>query len=56
LAAELKRKYGVQPELVAGSGGIFEVYVNGTLVFSKIEVGRFPEHREIFDKVDALVR
>jgi len=39
---------------VAGSGGIFEVYVDGTMVWSKIEIGRFPEPQEIFDKVDAL--
>jgi selT/selW/selH-like putative selenoprotein len=54
LAAELQRKYGVEPQLVAGSGGIFEVYVDGTQIWSKIDSGRFPEHQEIFDQVDAL--
>jgi selT/selW/selH-like putative selenoprotein len=39
---------------VAGSGGIFEVYVDGTKIWSKIDIGRFPEPQEIFDKVDAL--
>lgn len=40
--------------MVAGSGGIFEVYADGNLLWSKIDIGRFPEHPEIFAKVDAL--
>jgi selT/selW/selH-like putative selenoprotein len=42
--------------MVASSGGIFEVYVDGTKIFSKIEIGRFPEHPEIFAKVEALAK
>jgi selT/selW/selH-like putative selenoprotein len=42
--------------MVAGSGGIFEVYADGTKIFSKIEIGRFPEPPEIFAKVDALTK
>lgn len=34
-------------ELVPGSGGIFEVEVDGKLVFSKAKEGRFPEWAEI---------
>lgn len=33
--------------LIADSGGVFEVMVDGRLVFSKKEVGRFPEPGEI---------
>jgi selT/selW/selH-like putative selenoprotein len=33
---------------VEGSGGVFDVVVDGTLVFSKRRSGdRFPEHAEI---------
>jgi len=34
-------------ELIAGSGGIFEVVADGRLVFSKKQKGRFPEGGEI---------
>ena len=36
-------------ELVPGRGGIFEVRIDGELVFSRKEAGRFPEPREIKD-------
>lgn len=35
------------PELVQGSGGVFEVVVDGALLFSKRALGRFPEEREV---------
>ena len=35
--------------LVRGSNGIFDVAVDGELVFSKHEQGRFPEPDEILD-------
>jgi selenoprotein W-related protein len=34
-------------EILPGSGGVFEVRVDGELVFSKKESGRFPEWHEI---------
>jgi len=37
--------------LKKGGGGVFEVTVDGRLVFSKKAVGRFPEHREVLDKL-----
>lgn len=33
--------------LVKGSGGIFNVVVDGKLVFSKHETGRFPKPGEV---------
>lgn len=33
--------------LVKGSGGIFDVVVDGKQVFSKHETGRFPEPGEV---------
>jgi len=47
LAAELKQHLGVDSTLIAGSGGVFEVNVDGKMVFSKKSVGRFPEPGEI---------
>lgn len=34
-------------EIVPSSGGVFEVYQDGDLVFSKKQSGRFPEWDEI---------
>ncbi|MGH7431713.1 MAG: SelT/SelW/SelH family protein [Candidatus Methylomirabilales bacterium] len=33
--------------LVPGTGGIFEVRVNGELIFSRNQEGRFPESKEL---------
>jgi selenoprotein W-related protein len=37
--------------LVPGTGGIFEVRVNGELVFSREQEGRFPESKELKQRV-----
>jgi len=37
----------VDPELVEGSGGVFDVFADGSLVFSKHREGRFPNAAEI---------
>jgi selT/selW/selH-like putative selenoprotein len=34
-------------ELVKGQDGVFEVTLDGTLVFSKRSLGRFPEPGEV---------
>lgn len=39
--------------LVPGRGGIFDVRVDGNLVFSQKETGRFPEPRELKDALRA---
>jgi selenoprotein W-related protein len=52
LAASLKSKYGVESKLIRGERGVFDVVVDGRKVFSKHELGRFPEDQEIFDSID----
>jgi len=42
---------GVESELVCGGGGIFDVVVDGDMIFSKHESGRFPEPDEILSKI-----
>ena len=56
MAEAIKKTYGVKPEFIEGSGGIFDVTANGELVFSKDQVGRFPEHEEVLSKLDALAK
>jgi selenoprotein W-related protein len=40
-------------ELRPSTGGVFEVSVNGTLVFSKRQLGRFPNEGEAESLVEA---
>jgi selenoprotein W-related protein len=41
--------------LVPGDGGCFEVKVNGKLVFSKLQVHRFPEAGEVMTAIRQVV-
>lgn len=34
-------------ELVPSSGGCFEITVDGELIYSKLEVGKFPDEAQI---------
>lgn len=47
LAEELKESFDVEATLIEGSGGVFTVVVDGKLIYSKKETGRFPEEGEI---------
>jgi len=49
----LKKVLGsdVDVVLVAGSNGVFDVTIDGRLVFSKRESGRFPEVDEILSRI-----
>jgi len=49
LERELKKEMGrdIEVELIAGTGGVFEVVVEGNLIFSKKKMHRFPEKGEI---------
>lgn len=39
-------------ELIPSSGGAFEVIVNGEKIYSKLEVGKFPDVQEIISKLE----
>jgi selT/selW/selH-like putative selenoprotein len=52
LAAVLKDQFGAEVDLIEGEKGIFDVAVDGELVFSKHAAGRFPEEKEIVDKLE----
>lgn len=47
LADQLKEIFEVEAKLVASSGGCFEIVVDGELIFSKLNEGRFPEKDEV---------
>ena len=47
LVAEIKEEFNINPELVPGANGIFDVTLNGELIFSKNELKRFPKDKEV---------
>jgi selT/selW/selH-like putative selenoprotein len=46
VAAELKEAFQVTSTLIPGGGGIFKITVDGRVVYSKAETGRFPNPGE----------
>jgi selenoprotein W-related protein len=45
LAALLKKHCDNEVELIPSTGGVFEVVVDGVLVYSKKETGEFPDEQ-----------
>jgi len=52
LRESIEKQYGVTAELIQGTGGVFEVSFNNSLLFSKKELGRFPNENEIEDLIE----
>lgn len=54
MAAELKDAFpGIEVKLLESSGGIFDVAVDGTLVFSKKQLRRHAEPGDVVEAVKA---
>ena len=51
MAEELQKAFDVKATLVPGGGGIFDVIVDDVKVFSKHDLGRFPEPGEVVSKI-----
>jgi len=51
LAAAIKQATGVDPDLIKGDNGVFDVVVDDRMVYSKHETGRFPEHPEVLSQL-----
>lgn len=47
----MRSRYGAEVELVGGAGGVFDVEVDGALLFSKHQEGRYPT----LDEIDRLI-
>ena len=43
-------------KLIPASGGCFELTVDGKLVYSKLETGKFPDEQAMIDVVGARLR
>ena len=51
---ELRGRFQADVELIAGSGGEYEIVVNGKKIFSKTKLNRFPEEGEIVQLIEKL--
>ena len=47
MSAEISERGSHSVELVGGAGGVFDVVADGTEVYSKFKLNRFPEPGEI---------
>jgi selenoprotein W-related protein len=52
LAAELETKLHADVQISPSTGGVFEVEDSGVLIFSKKQLGRFPQEGEIMDLIN----
>ena len=52
LRDSIESKFGIKTELIKGTGGVFEVSLNNSLIFSKKELGRFPNEKEVENILD----
>jgi len=55
LAAEINKATGVEATLIKGDGGTFDVVLDGSLIFSRKQAGRFPEAAEVLEKISGRV-
>ena len=43
-------------KLIPSGGGCFELSINGNLVYSKLETGKFPDEQWVLDAVGARAK
>ena len=54
MQAAIKKAFGSTATLIGGHSGVFDVVVNGNLIFSKDQTHRFPEDDEVFKAIREL--
>ncbi len=54
LAAAIRQGLGTEPRLVKGHNGIFDVTVDGKLLFSKNRDGRFPADPDVVSRLKQM--
>lgn len=55
MADTIKKECDTEPRLIEGRGGIFDVRVDGELIYSKHDTGEFPEHDLIVQRIRQAV-
>lgn len=47
LAGEIRKIKGIEPELVHGSDGVFDVRLDGDLIYSRTHTGKLPALQDL---------
>ena len=56
MRSTLDSKFGILAEMRPSSGGVFEVTLKGSLIFSKKQLGRFPNDGEIVNFIENVLK
>ncbi|MDD5154455.1 MAG: Rdx family protein, partial [Desulfovibrionales bacterium] len=56
LADKIKEAFNTEPVLIKGDGGVFDVRVDGEILFSRKAQGVFPEPDEVVNKIGEILR
>ena len=56
MRSALDSRFGILAEMRPSSGGVFEVTLNGSLIFSKKQLGRFPNDGEIVTFIEDVLK
>lgn len=48
----MKKQLGAKVDLIPSGGGVFEVVVDGKLVYSKKKTGEFPDESELLENLE----
>ena len=51
MAEAIKDEFDIDAKMIEGKGGVFDVCVDGKRIWCKNDIGRFPEHNEVLDKI-----
>jgi len=43
----IQKEFGITPQLIPGSGGIYDIIVDKKTIYSKHETKRFPDNNDI---------
>ena len=54
LAANVKQYFGLEMQLIKSSGGVFEIKLDGQLIYSKKQTGEFPEEMDVVNQISEL--
>ena len=56
MRSSLDSKFGILAKMKPSSGGVFEITLNGSLIFSKKQLGRFPNDGEIVNFIENVLK